>query len=95
MALYYGAQAMPPELRSFDLVVVEPDHADAAAPAALPDTQVFAYVSVAEVQSSRAYYKDIPDAWKMARNGDWNSDVIDQTPPDWPEFFARLVIGPL
>lgn len=95
MALYYGAQAMPPELRSFDLVVVEPDHADAAAPAALPDTQVFAYVSVAEVQSSRAYYKDIPDAWKMARNGDWNSDVIDQTPPDWPEFFARRVVGPL
>lgn len=95
MALYYGAQALPPELRSFDLVVVEPDHVVAAAPNALPGTQVFAYVSVAEVQSSRPYYKELPSAWKLARNGDWDSDVIDQTPPDWPAFFASRVVGPL
>jgi len=95
VALYYGAKAMPPEFRSFDLVVVEPDHVDAQAPNALPDTQVFAYVSVAEVQSSRHYYKDLPSTWKLARNGDWDSDVIDQTPPDWPDFFARRVVGPL
>ena len=97
MALYYGAQAVPPELRSFDLVVVEPDHANENNDlrAQSPDTQFFAYVSVAEVQSSRHYYPDIPATWKMARNGDWNSDVIDQSQPDWPEFFASRVVGPL
>ena len=97
VALYYGAQAVPPELRRFALVVVEPDHANDtdALRKQWPETRFFAYVSVAEVQSSRGYYKDIPAAWKMARNGDWNSDVIDQTPPDWPEFFASRVVGPL
>jgi hypothetical protein len=31
----------------------------------------------------------------MARNGAWRSIVIDQTPAQWPEFFAQQVIAPL
>ena len=56
---------------------------------------VVAYVSVAEVQASRPYYADIPAHWKLARNGHWKSDVIDQTPPEWADFFAARVIAPL
>lgn len=94
IAIHYGATALPTELGPFDMVVVEPDHASA-----LPSTQhgqeVVAYVSVAEVHPSRSYFKEIPPEWKLARNGDWKSDVIDQTPDGWPDFFAERVVGPL
>ena len=95
VALYYGKQIALNEFRTFDIVVVEPDHGHDPKRYAKADSQLYAYVSVAEVQASRAYYPAIPAAWKMARNGDWNSEVIDQTPAEWPEFFAEKVVGPL
>ena len=91
--MYYGHSTPLNEFRTFDMVVVEPDHAKTLPP--LPGTALYAYVSVAEVQPSRSYYADIPAQWKLARNGDWKSDVVDQTPAQWPDFFANRVIAPL
>ncbi|WP_442866813.1 bifunctional glycoside hydrolase 114/ polysaccharide deacetylase family protein [Acidovorax sp. NCPPB 4044] len=95
VALHYGPAAPLAELKVFDIVVVEPDHGYDPRAFAKTGSALYAYVSVAEVQSSRTYFRDIPDTWKMARNGAWNSEVIDQTPADWPEFFATRVVGPL
>ncbi|WP_298212759.1 bifunctional glycoside hydrolase 114/ polysaccharide deacetylase family protein [Acidovorax sp.] len=87
---------MPPaDFRAFDLLVVDPGHTKTSTPPELPGTDIYAYVSVAEALPSRPDYKDIPAEWKMARNGDWKSDVIDQTPEQWPDFFATQVIAPL
>lgn len=95
VALHYGPIAGLPELKLFDIVVVEPDHGQDPVAYRKTGSELYAYVSVAEVQASRPYYPEIPAAWKMARNGDWNSDVVDQTPAEWPEFFANKVVGPL
>ncbi|KQM71267.1 hypothetical protein ASE76_08625 [Xylophilus sp. Leaf220] len=95
VALHYGPIAGLPELKLFDIVVVEPDHGQDPVAYRKTGSELYAYVSVAEVQASRPYYPEIPVAWKMARNGDWNSDVVDQTPAEWPEFFANKVVGPL
>ena len=95
VALYYGSAIPLKEFRVFDIVVVEPGHGHDPQRQARGDSQLFAYVSVAEVQPTRPYFRDIPEPWKLARNGDWNSVVIDQTPADWPAFFAERVVGPL
>jgi hypothetical protein len=95
VALYYGHSTPLTEFRAFDMVVVEPDHGNSLSIPSLPGTQMYAYVAVAEVQASRPYYADIPAHWKLARNGHWKSDVIDQTPPEWADFFSRRVIAPL
>ena len=58
-------------------------------------TALFAYVSLGEVSSDRAYLKDIPEAWKLGQNADWGSVVLDQSRPEWPAFFAEHVIKPL
>lgn len=95
VALYYG-QAIPlQEFRNFDIVVVEAGHGHDPRAFRQVGGELYAYVSVAEVQASRSYYKDIPAAWKMARNRDWGSEVIDQTPAAWPAFFAEKVVAPL
>lgn len=95
VALHYGVAAPLSDLKVFDIVVVEPDHGHDPLAHQRSGSQLYAYVSVAEVQASRSYYRDIPTAWKLARNGDWQSEVLDQTPADWPEFFASRVVAPL
>nr|WP_309831893.1 bifunctional glycoside hydrolase 114/ polysaccharide deacetylase family protein [Paracidovorax wautersii] len=96
VALHYGAQAPLADLKVFDIAVIEPGHGqDPVRYRNTTGSELYAYVSVAEVQSSRPYYPDIPAAWRLARNGAWDSEVIDQTPAQWPEFFATRVIAPL
>lgn len=95
VALFYGDRLKALEFRIFDIVVVEPDHGHDPARFQRSGSALYAYASVAEVQSSRPYFKDIPKSWLLARNGDWDSEVVDQTPAAWPDFFAERVIAPL
>ena len=83
VALYYGNALPLSDFRAFDIVVVEPDHAahpTGNARAQLAPTRFYAYVSVTEVLPARAHYAEIPQAWKFARNKDWQSDVIVNGP---------------
>jgi hypothetical protein len=95
VALYYGQSIPVKEFRAFDIVVVEPDHDHDPIRQRVLGSELYAYVSLAEVLASRSYFSDIPVAWKIARNDAWNSHVIDQTPEAWPAFFAERVIAPL
>ena len=95
IAMFYGANPPWDELHAFDAVVVEPQHVPDPKPYANARTELFAYVAVGEVSSERAYLKDIPDAWKLGKNADWGSVVLDQSQPEWPAFFAKYVIKPL
>ena len=94
-AFYYGAQPPWSELKAFDTVVVDPDHVPQPAPYSTAQTQLAAYVSVGEVQPSRAYAGKIPNAWLLGDNPAWGSRLIDQSAADWPEFFVSQVIAPL
>lgn len=97
VAVYYGDKASLSELSLYDIAVVEPDHGydPVRFRKQAPGSELYAYASVAEVQPSRGYFQKIPAEWKMARNGAWRSIVVDQTPAQWPAFFADEVIAPL
>src|SRR5256885_15056022 len=77
----------------YDIAVVEPGHGydPVQFRKQAPGSELYAYASVAEVLPERAYFSKIPEAWKMARNGAWQSIVLDQTPAQWPAFFADEV----
>lgn len=97
VSVYYGKGLSPSSLALYDISVVEPGHGydPVAYRKAWPTSELYAYASVAEVGRERDYFSKIPTAWQMARNGAWNSVVIDQTPEQWPAFFADEVIAPL
>ena len=95
VAFYYGPQPLPDELRAFDAVVVEPDHAGVPATLQTAQTSLFAYVSMGELAPGRSYAKDVPASWLIADNPAWGSKVIDQTQAGWPDFFLQRVIAPL
>ena len=100
IAFFYGEALDPAALAGYDQVVVEPDNGFVPKAAEAAGTEPrgmrwIAYVSVGEVLPSRDYYAAIPKAWRIGRNGDWKSEVIDQAAPGWPQFFVEKVIAPL
>jgi polysaccharide biosynthesis protein PelA len=95
IAFFYGAHPPWDVLRSFDIVVVEPAYGIDPRAAAAARTQVFAYVSVGEVNVNRRYAADLPNGVVVATNDLWHSHVIDQTHPEWPQFFLDRVVAPL
>lgn len=95
VALYYGKGYPLDQFTVFDIVVVDPDQGHDPDKFRRPTSQLYAYVAVAEAHPGRSYFPQIPEAWKMARNADWGSVVIDQSPADWPVFFAEKIVAPL
>nr|MBL8410848.1 hypothetical protein [Dechloromonas sp.] len=57
VALYYGNRIPLSDFRTFDIIVVEPGHGHDPRRRQPGDGALYAYVSVAEVQASRSYYK--------------------------------------
>lgn len=96
VALFYGANPPLDELKAFDVTVVDPDH-DGLDPQAFrrAHSELFAYVSVGEVQPSRHYFAALPKDWLRGSNSAWGSTLIDQSAAGWPQFFADQVIAPL
>lgn len=98
VAFHYGAKPPLQELRLFDIAVIDPDQIPVGQ--TLPDgadgvSPWFAYVSIGEVLPSRAYYPQMPAQWRVGRNTQWGSEVIDQTSPGWAQFFVDRIITPL
>ncbi|HEX2824787.1 MAG TPA: endo alpha-1,4 polygalactosaminidase [Burkholderiales bacterium] len=95
VAFFYGPNPPWDELRAFDVVVVEPEYAPDPRAYSAGNTQVFAYVSMGEVERTRPYAKDLPPEWIPGANEPWNSVVIDQTQARWPRFLIDRIIAPL
>ena len=98
-AFYYGVNPPLSDLQAFDIAVVDPDHVSQPQKhqRSVQDGshELFAYVSLGEVQPSRSYYKSLPAGSLRTDNPAWGSKVIDQAAPGWGEFFLTQVIAPL
>ncbi len=95
VAFYYGADPPWDELAAFDLVVVEPDHVPRPPGFSGNRTKVFAYLGVGEVNASRAYLKDVPQAWRRGTNPGWGNVLVDQSQRDWPAFLVERAVKPM
>lgn len=95
VAFFYGANPPWDELKVFDVVVVEPGHQIDPKRHSTPGTEVFAYVSIGEVQYDRPFAQDLPQGAATGVNEVWRSHVIDQTHPEWTRFFVDRIVAPL
>ncbi len=95
VAFFYGDAPPVDELNAFDRIVVEPQHVDKRFISRMAGRELYAYVSLGEIDGSRAYLDDIPASWRMGTNPAWGSVVIDQSRKEWSAFFLDRVITPL
>ncbi len=97
IAWHYGAKPPLESLRIFERVVVEPDHGLDPKAYRLKNkgkSELYAYLSIGEVQKSRAYFSSMPSEMLRGENREWASLVIDQSHPQWPEFFVEKIVTP-
>lgn len=93
LAIFYGQNPPLTDLQAYDHIVVEPAALNRApAPAG---NRWYAYVSVGEVAAQREYRNRMPAHWLAGHNPDWDSEIVDQSQPDWPGFFVEQVVSPL
>ncbi|WP_246968552.1 endo alpha-1,4 polygalactosaminidase [Alcanivorax sp. S6407] len=93
-AFYYGDAIPWAELSLYDYPVVEPGQADSV-PADFRDQSFYAYVSLGEVLASRAYFSAIQPEWRLGKNPNWGSFILDQSSPQLRALFLDEVFTPL
>lgn len=94
LAFCYGPQDPVRFLGGFDAVVLDPGHrhplpVDSRAP------QWLAYLSLGEILSCAPGFTRMPPAWRIGRNADWGSWIIDQAQPGWPGFLVEEIARPI
>ena len=96
VALYYGKEPPWDELRAFDLVVLDHGHDLQLARGTNADagTKYLAHLSVGEVHPTRGYLAELPPAWQAGKNDQWGSIIVDQSVPEWPEWFVERIARP-
>jgi len=84
-------------LSKFERVIVEADNIkpDELKKISQQGSNVFAYMSVGEVSSTRTWYSKVKKEWILGKNVAWDSDVMDLSNPEWQEFLLSDVINPL
>ncbi len=97
IAFFYGKHPPVDALSHYEAAVIEPDHGFVPPAPSVPPSKPtwYAYVSVGEVNPSRAYFADLPAGWLHGTNDAWHSSVVDQTVPGWPAFVVDKVVAPL
>ena len=91
--VYYG-EGRAEELSRFDLAIIQPETLDEAGLKLLhrKGTLVVAYLSIGEVELSRAWYIDgrVDPGWILGKNKDWGSYFIDANQPGWQNLMISV-----
>lgn len=79
IAFYYGEDPPASQLAAFEQVVVEAENVDADQLRALQQNrgQIFAYLSLGEVDPTRSWYPEVQKEWVLGTNPGWKSAILD------------------
>ena len=88
-AFFYGRPAPVDLLSHFKQVVVEPENMDNLDQLKAKGTEVFAYISVGEINPSRSWYSEIPQSWFLGNNKGWGSSIVDLTQQGWRDYLIN------
>ncbi len=95
VAFFYGETPPLNQLQAYDVAVIDPEAGVDPRKYNSAQHQLFAYVTVGEVDDSSPYRKEILPQWILGRNATWHAAVIDQTQTAWQTFFLDHIITPL
>lgn len=88
-AFFYG-RPMPEDLLShFRQVVVEPENIDNIETLRAKGTEIFAYISIGEINPTRSWYSEIPQRWFFGQNKAWGSSIVDLTQQGWHDYLIN------
>ena len=94
--VYYGDDISYSQVGIHDYIILQPEHVDTASHGfKLYKKNIYAYVSVGEVEKELSYYSEVNPEWIIGKNDIWNAAVVDVGSKAYRHFFFEKVIGPL
>lgn len=92
---YYGKDVSINALRSFDIIIIDPNVTDLDPKQFDATSQCFAYVSTGEIDPSQKYFNKIHANWIIGENKTWKTKILDPNNLEWRKFFIDEIITPL
>jgi len=94
--VYYGDDLSYPLVGIHDYIIVQPKHTNTATHGfSLYKKNIYAYVSIGEVETNSNISNDINKSWIVAQNKAWESDDLDINNKEYQEFIFKRQIEPL
>jgi len=94
--VYYGDDLSWSMAGIHEYIIVQPEHiaTDTHGFETYSD-QVYAYVSLGEVEPGQSYAKQVKPEWFLGKNREWKSQIMDLTNESYRTFILEKVITPL
>jgi len=95
VAFFYGDNPPFNELHAFNVVVINPPFGVDAKDYNNAASELYAYVSVGELDKDAIYAKEVDSKLRRGKNPVWDSAVMDLANPAWGDFLLNKVFAPL
>ncbi len=93
--VYYGKDIPYTLVGIHDYIIVQPDNVNVASHGFKSyRDNIYAYVSIGELEVNQPYYDHVDPKWIVAENKIWHSKVADISNSDYHEFLYTQVIEP-
>ncbi|MDF1878385.1 endo alpha-1,4 polygalactosaminidase [Sulfurimonas sp. SAG-AH-194-C20] len=93
--VYYGEKISYSMVGIHEYIIVQPHLTNTYTHGfSLYKDQMYAYVSIGELDRTLDIYKDIKQEWIVAQNKAWKSDVLDLKNREYREFMFKKLIEP-
>lgn len=92
VAFFYG-RGIPDEARLYDAIVLQPSQVTSSDLSVLSKqgTQPLAYLTIGEVAHTASESAAIPADWRLGKNEEWGSDVLDIRLPEVQTFLVETM----
>lgn len=95
VAFFYGANAPINHLSAYEWVVVQPGNFDSPKPLRHKGVEVFAYISVGELEERQLTDPGVDPSWVIGHNKAWQSRVADLTQSGWRHYLVERSMAAL
>jgi len=93
--VYYGDKISYPMVGIHDYIIVQPSHINTFTHGfKVYKNKMYAYVSLGEIDTDIAEYKDVKKSWIVGENKIWKSKLLDLTNPEYQNFLFTHMIEP-
>lgn len=94
IVFFYGPTIPDTCLDDFDLAVLDPGCRFEPLRQQHRRARPLTYLSAGEVLPAYPYSAHIPHSWLIGHNPVWNTKILDQSRPEWQDFFITHVATP-
>ncbi len=94
--VFYGTDISYSKVQNNDYIIVQSNHIDTATPEFFNNREnMYAYVSICEISKDVIEYKKVKKEWIIAKNNEWESEVLDIKKAEYREFLFNEMIEPV